>query len=570
MLRTIKPTLLLSVILVLSARSADYPFNWATKTDRDGRIAGYYSATPIPVTEALSSYSITNDEGTKTLTLGTVYFVDGTLSGTTATYNPATRAATGGSYTAYKTIGGSAVVGAGNNTILVRSGTYKENALYLPAGTDSTHRYSVIGYNNERPIVDGTGGGAGDPIMQVSYYGTVQRLEFTNSTDASLRMASTNSYFIDLYVHDVQAAFGNAAIHLAGNTNAWINHCTISRTKNHGIKVSDATCYSIVEWTEVEWTAWWSPEGDEHGDSYHPTPIDLVSHNPLIGVSNTVRYCSIRNACVYGLGVAGQQGYSVHHNEVYNTFLVYNGYVGGYANAATYIQNALIGAHATYLNEDACGSFYSNVIHDKNGAVDGVNLSSLFCIGNSTDAAVSKSPNYIYNNFLYQTDASSLNYAVYVFNIAAGHDLRFLNNTLVADTAGTGDTILEVLYTGSVGITNNIVYQKGAGAAWGLQTGNVHNNNCVYYPSGTVGHTLDATDISADPLLVSASSFQIQSTSPCKDAGATLVGFSADINGTSRPWGAAWDIGAYEYSALTISSSLRGNGILTGSGRIGN
>ncbi len=52
-----------------------------------------------------------------------------------------------------------------------------------------------------------------------------------------------------------------------------------------------------------------------------------------------------------------------------------------------------------------------------------------------------------------------------------------------------------------------------------------------------------------DPRFVSAArnDFHLRSTSPAIDKGATLAGFHGDYDGTMRPQGAAWDIGAFEY-----------------------
>ncbi len=63
--------------------------------------------------------------------------------------------------------------------------------------------------------------------------------------------------------------------------------------------------------------------------------------------------------------------------------------------------------------------------------------------------------------------------------------------------------------------------------------------------------------------------FRLQSDSPLKDVGATLTGFSTDKNGVSRPQGAAWDIGAYEFIGGTATLSSSGGSItLGGSGTI--
>ena len=69
----------------------------------------------------------------------------------------------------------------------------------------------------------------------------------------------------------------------------------------------------------------------------------------------------------------------------------------------------------------------------------------------------------------------------------------------------------------------------------------------------------DAHGLNSDPLFVTNySNLQLQSASPAKDTGANLasVGVTDDYAGTSRPQGAAYDIGAYEYGGPATPSGI--------------
>jgi hypothetical protein len=77
-------------------------------------------------------------------------------------------------------------------------------------------------------------------------------------------------------------------------------------------------------------------------------------------------------------------------------------------------------------------------------------------------------------------------------------------------------------------------------------------NNCFY------GNTQDydnynagANDVFADPLFTNVSpptfDFTLQESSPCKDTGVTIGWITDDYIGTTRPQGASFDIGAYEF-----------------------
>jgi len=59
-----------------------------------------------------------------------------------------------------------------------------------------------------------------------------------------------------------------------------------------------------------------------------------------------------------------------------------------------------------------------------------------------------------------------------------------------------------------------------------------------------------------NPLFINPSThdFHLQLTSPAIDAGTVLSGFAYDYDGTSRPRGLGWDIGAYEYTGSSPQS----------------
>jgi len=63
----------------------------------------------------------------------------------------------------------------------------------------------------------------------------------------------------------------------------------------------------------------------------------------------------------------------------------------------------------------------------------------------------------------------------------------------------------------------------------------------------------DAHGIAADPLITNFSTkdFTLQSGSPCRDVGVTISSVAVDKAKRSRPQGASYDIGAYEFQAAT-------------------
>jgi parallel beta-helix repeat protein len=101
-------------------------------------------------------------------------------------------------------------------------------------------------------------------------------------------------------------------------------------------------------------------------------------------------------------------------------------------------------------------------------------------------------------------------------------------------------------------IYSNTVYGHASGIYTGQASGTLIKNNIVYgngqaFSDNGIGTSM-SNNLTIDPKFVSLSNynFYLQSTSPAIDAGITLTQVATDINGTPRPLGAAYDIGAYE------------------------
>jgi len=148
-------------------------------------------------------------------------------------------------------------------------------------------------------------------------------------------------------------------------------------------------------------------------------------------------------------------------------------------------------------------------------------------------------------------------------------DIFILNNTLYANKV-PGPAFGILLLPDSVTIENNIIANATVGIFLAtLDTGgippDVHDYNSLWNNDTDYGFvSAGAHDITANPLFVNAGGgdFRTSSASPVIDAGVdpgpgpgggSIV--ALDINGTTRPQGAAYDIGAYEYTPPTSSSS---------------
>src|SRR5262249_23594672 len=134
------------------------------------------------------------------------------------------------------------------------------------------------------------------------------------------------------------------------------------------------------------------------------------------------------------------------------------------------------------------------------------------------------------------------------------------------------------VYAGGGGghlVYNNVIYQTGANNyAWGisLRSNTVAYNNTVYNNvvgieangSGIIvrnnisfgnvtaisgSPAVSSNNLSSDPMFlnVAAYDFHLQAGSAAINSGVTLSEVPNDFDGTARPQGGAYDIGAYEY-----------------------
>lgn len=113
----------------------------------------------------------------------------------------------------------------------------------------------------------------------------------------------------------------------------------------------------------------------------------------------------------------------------------------------------------------------------------------------------------------------------------APRNARIYNNTCY-NAGGSNVSISSGVY--DVYVQNNICYQSGS-------------SNISISASGTVVNDHNYTQ-NPSFVNVAAGDFSLQPGSPCIDAGVALTGFADDFRGASRPSGAGWDIGAYEYT----------------------
>jgi len=130
----------------------------------------------------------------------------------------------------------------------------------------------------------------------------------------------------------------------------------------------------------------------------------------------------------------------------------------------------------------------------------------------------------------------------------SNRDVEIYNNTLYNNGAGIG-----IDHVDGIMIKNNLIFGNSSPGNYSTSS-NITSDYNLWAPSnarwseGT--HSIiqaSASGIVADP---ARGDFRLTVGSPAIDTGVALnaTGFATDISGNPRPQGAAWDIGAYEFS----------------------
>jgi parallel beta-helix repeat protein len=312
---------------------------------------------------------------------------------------------------------------------------------------------------------------------------------------------------------------GYIAIYVASSDNITVVNCTTEHSRLTGIHVTLCdnidVSYNLVKYTQC-------PATDHDHDTWTGFSEECIS----IEASSNV---------------------DVHHNRVYKLIDSWGGEGINVKNGASYV----------YV--------YNNLVDH---ALENGQESTRCCMG--VDAWTQETHHiYFYNNIL-KDGSWGL-----VFNSEEGGDTHHLyawNNIIIHcgwSTHGGGIGLPH--WGGSPGTVeygyfwNNIIYDSYYGAYFNKEEiSNIFVQNNIFYnsaaadiqwgdsPQGVI--TLDHNLLSStDPKFVNASggNFHLMPDSPAINAGVTIPNVTDDFDGITRPQGAGYDIGAYEYVSVS-------------------
>jgi hypothetical protein len=191
----------------------------------------------------------------------------------------------------------------------------------------------------------------------------------------------------------------------------------------------------------------------------------------------------------------------------------------------------------------------------KNGTVSG---NTVYDVGNTTiggaaihqyfDGNAGMNTNVYKNNTVYNNYGSA-------FTIFDGTDVLIYNNIMYNNALkaeGAGGIYINGVTT--AGIYNNTIYDNNdAGILMATCTSVTIRNNIYYLngsaTSGSCTSTTTSNNLSTDPSFVNAAgaNFHLTLGSTAIDTGTTVASVTTDFDAVTRPKGAAYDIGAFEF-----------------------
>jgi parallel beta-helix repeat protein len=422
----------------------------------------------------------------------TTYYVDDTGSNT----NPGTLSQP------FRTISYSVNQLSAGDTLYVREGTYAESVLIWNRH-GSTNAWIVIEpYGSETPTIDAAGKGESGVTIDESSFIYLGNLEVVNADKSGIFVWDA---------HDINVSW-NVVHH---NNFMGIHAGTDTYNNTYNIHIEGNEVYDNVRHNiNHDASPWYQAVS-----AYNSHDVQILGNTVYQNYGEGIDYILSDLGTIQGNTSADNFSCNLYLDNATNTVASGNLMVSGWAGTPSdYYRdgNAAIGIAVAneyyYRQNPAYNLTITNniVLHGNNGFVY---WDSQY--GGGLDNVT------IANNTFIQTDDIEL---------------------IIEGTTPHSGTVVK----------NNIFYQtSGVNYAWAPATNISYGTNAWY--GGNSGTSKSGTgDVTSSPLFANASGwtaddFKITSSSPCKNAGATISVVSGDyfLPGTARS--GTYDIGAHEY-----------------------
>lgn len=450
----------------------------------------------------------------------------------------------------YKTLRKAVNVSTTGDTIYMRGGNYNQLGWSGTAGASgfrvNRSDITISGYNNEKVIIDGTlitlTGGYGLFMLYstvgavTTYYNNVtfHDLNISNSSWNGIvggyggGQATSDITITECDFYDITYRALNFWDTTAGTSinNLNINNCTFRKIQING---STSECITFVGCKNVIFE--------------NNSLRDFTKQGIAISGGDAnfkIRYNTFENIWYYSIKLDPQG----NHNNTIDNIDIYNNLFFGYTRATATYANVEI-----FLNPEAGATggttrdinIYNNIFNVSASVGEthyGINIKNDLTTGLSLLNCVMK-----YNTFFSNGGASS-------YNIKATKGTSTITGGVIANNIfyTAGSSPVDQIYffdlpntQTSFTITNNQFYDDaGSGTAHGID-----------YSSGADDTGTNGLKTSPQFVSLTTPSFDINSTSPCKDSASAAYTTPLDFEGNTRPYDGSYDRGAYEYTITT-------------------
>ncbi len=406
----------------------------------------------------------------------------------------------------WRTITKAADTAIAGDTVYVKEGTYNEKILIKNSGRPSNY-ITFAAYPGDNVTIDGMGISLGlrDGLVQIDGSGYINLSGFRIINSKFMGVMVTRDYY---------------------ETNSTPTNITIE--KNYISNIASSAIY-IEDGKDI------TIDGNE-----------ITKAQTMEGLSHQT-YETLSLVNVSGFEIKNNKLYqnnaeSIDAKDGSSNGRIYHNDISRHQSAGIYIDAWNRTSHDIEI--------FSNIIHDGRDSGRGIALA----VENGGSLKNVKA----FNNVIYRNAATGMDISWYskgpVDNILITGNTIY-NNGQVNDWGGG----ISVDYNSATNviIRNNIVSKNNHYSIRVRDAGAVVDHNLIDGYIGEQYETRDSYNIEGDPQFVNPANadFHLKSTSPAIGMGSSDSAPVTDFDGNSRPTGAGYDIGAFEYIPALISTS---------------
>jgi hypothetical protein len=400
----------------------------------------------------------------------------------------------------------------------VHSGMAAGDTTYVQTMTDNKD-------DNHGAIVDLTNGGNSQatPMALIVYPGSAVQLNTTNSDTYSMRTPAVTGPLPGWTIAGFTMRGANAV-------DLDVNYV---RLVGNDISCTGSTNYGCLTTTGTNNSQFYGNNLHNMGQSCagNSAGCKLYENVYLAASNNTDFGWNIIDPDPQNTGTAGCRGYNTRGDQTGSGTDILSALVHD-----NIIRNVVCdGINLPTINPSDSGTkVYNNVVYHVGEGSSNVTPGNFTCLNIDSYATESGSVQ-VYNNTFYDCGGlahpvSGASSSAGAFSIGTGVHATLTNNIFSSLSSSEPYIAPESSsnYCSAVTGSNNLWFGAGASPSCGNLT----------------------SSLNSDPLFVSpGTNFQLQSSSPAIDKAVSVAGLGMDILGTSRPQGAALDIGAYEFQS---------------------